>query len=424
MSRPTFGTWLHHVVGALASGSHSKERRPRVRRSPQLESLEGRALMATINASATISSVAVGNNFDYTVQLANSRTSNSGIGTFWYSWVPAGEDFLATSPISVTPPAGWTDTITHLGPSDGYAIQFVASTSAFDVQPGSSLNFSFVSTDSPASINGNSVDYPSTPVDTAVVYPGAPFSDAGHQFVVTPATTPTPTPSPAPGSAPPVTVVSVQDVKNKKHLVTEIVVDFSGPVNAAQADSVATYRLATANGKGSFTAKNSPVLKLRSAVFNPANDTVTLTPKKAFALTKAVELTIDGTAPSGLQDSSGQLIDGDDNGQAGSNAVALIRRSGVTLNPVAPAAKDPWVYGPPAVVPPASAPPVVAPGAPYSPVVFNPTTPASHVVVNPIPPAGGGGSSGGGGGSSGGGGGGSSGGGGGSSGGGGRSPGY
>jgi hypothetical protein len=394
MSRSIFGSRLHRIFGAFTAGSRSKERRPRVRRSPQLESLEGRALMATINASATISSVADGPNFNDTLTLNNSSTSNSGIGTFWYSWVPAGEDFLATSPISVTAPAGWTDTITHIGPTDGYGIQFVASNSADDVQPGSSLTFSFVSADSPASINGNSVDYPGTPVDTAVVYPGAPFSDAGHQFVVTPATTPTP----APTSAPPITVVSVQDVKNKKHLVTEIVVDFSGPVNAAEADNIATYRLATANGKGSFTARNSPLLKLRSAVFNPANDTVTLTPRKAFALTKAVELTIAGTAPSGLQDSSGQLIDGDDNGQAGSNAVALIRRSGVTLNPVAPAAKDPWVYGPPAVVPPAPAPPVVAPGAP-APPVFNPTPPASPVGVNPIPPAGGGGSSTGGGGS-------------------------
>ena len=89
-------------------------------------------------------------------------------------------------------------------------------------------------------------------------------------------------------------MVSVQEVKNKKHLVTEIVVDFSGPVNAAQADNVANFHLATANGKGSFTAKNSPVMKLRSAAFNPANDTVTLVPKKAFALKPSA---INGTSP-------------------------------------------------------------------------------------------------------------------------------
>ena len=175
-------------------------------------------------------------------------------------------------------------------------------------------------------------------------------------------------------------------MKGKKHLVTEIVVNLSGPVNAAQADNVANYRLATANGKGSFTAKNSPVLKLRSAVFNPANDTVTLTPRKAFALTKPVELTINGTPPSGLQDSSGQLIDGDDNGTAGGNAVAVIRRTGVTLNPVAPAPTRvrahisparPW-YSPPPRHPhprrprhphPHPVPPVMSPPPGYTPLL-------------------------------------------------------
>ncbi len=398
MSRSIFGRRLHQVFGAFSTGSRSKERRPKVRRSPELESLEGRALMATINASTTISSVADGPNFDYTVKLANSSASNSGIGTFWYSWTAAGGDFLATSPISVTPAAGWIATITHAGPSDGYGIEFVASNPAYDVQPGGSLNFSFVSADSPASINGNSVDHPGTLVGTATVYAGPAFSDAGDEFTVTGVSAPAPTPSPL------VTVVSAQPVKNKKHKVTELVVDFSGPINAALADDVATYRLATANGKGSFTAKNSPVLKLRSAVFNPANDTVTLTPMKGFALTKAALLTIYGTAPSGLQDSSGLFIDGDGNGIAGSNAVALIRRSGVTMNPVARAVKDPFVLGPPVVMPPARPPRVVAPGAPFSFKGFNPTTPASPVVVAPLPPGSSAGSSGGssGGGSSGG----------------------
>ena len=125
---------------------------------------------------------------------------------------------------------------------------------------------------------------------------------------------------------------------NKNPVVTEIVVNFSGPLNAAQAENVAAFRLATANGKGIFTAKNSPVMKLRSAVFNPANDTVTLIPKKAFALTHPVQLTINGTPPLGLEDSSGQLIDGLGNGMAGGNAVAVIRHSAVTLNGGAPAA--------------------------------------------------------------------------------------
>jgi hypothetical protein len=170
-------------------------------------------------------------------------------------------------------------------------------------------------------------------------------------------------------------------VKNKKHQVTEIVVGFSGPLNPAQADSVANFRLAAANGKGLFTARNSPVMKLRSAAFNPANDTVTLVPRQAFALAKSLQLTINGTPPSGLQDSSGQFIDGANNGMAGGNAVAVIRRTGVTLNAAALAA--PVMNNPTAP----AAPVMSSPTAPEAPVTSNPTTPTASVMSNPTPPA-------------------------------------
>ena len=202
MLRSFFVGRLHRVLDALSPGGGREKRRSRARRFTGLEYLEGRALMATINASGVISSTAAGADFNYTIALTNASSSNSGIGTFWYAWVP-GEDFLATSPISVSPPAGWTDNITNMGPGDGFAIQFLANSPANDVQPGSSLNFSFTSADSPASVNGNSVFFPGTPVNTSFVYPQGPFSDAGHQFVVTPAQSPTPTPTPSPTPARP-----------------------------------------------------------------------------------------------------------------------------------------------------------------------------------------------------------------------------
>jgi hypothetical protein len=417
MSRSVFFGPLHRVLGALAPADGHKKRQSRARQFTGLEYLEGRALMATINPSAVISSTAVGPDFNYTITLTNASTSDSGIGTFWFAWVP-GEDFLATSPISVSPPAGWTDNITHSGPGDGFAIQFLANSSASDLQPGNSLTFSFTSADSPSAINGNSVFYPTTPVETAFVYPQGPFSDAGHQFVVTPVTTPTPTPSPSPSptptpspspaptptpspspaptptpspspaptptpspspaptptSTPLVTVAGVQEVKNKKHALTEIVVDLSGPVNAAQADNVATYELTAANGKGSFTGRNSPVVRLRSAAFNPANDTVTLTLRKAFALTKPVELTVNGTAPAGLQDTSGQLIDGNGDGVAGGNAVIRITRAGATVNP--------------AVAGPSTASHAASSRAARSiPVVNNTLPPTQPVLMGALPPA-------------------------------------
>jgi len=140
------------------------------------------------------------------------------------------------------------------------------------------------------------------------------------------------TPKPPP---PLVVETHVQIVQNKKHLVTQITVDFSGAVNAAEAASVATYRLATAGKKGSFDAKNAVVFKLKSAVYVAAQTDVILTPKKPFALSKPVQLRVNGNPPAGLQDSLGRFIDGDHNGQPGGNAVAVLNRKGVTLSSLA-----------------------------------------------------------------------------------------
>jgi len=135
--------------------------------------------------------------------------------------------------------------------------------------------------------------------------------------------------------APPlVTVVNVQDSMNKKHQVTEILVTFSGPVNTAKADSINTYGLATPGKKGSYTAKNAGLIRLKSAVYNGSSHTVTLTAKKPFALTKPVQLLIYGTGASGLQDAEGRLIDGDHNRTAGGNAIAILAKKSVMIDGV------------------------------------------------------------------------------------------
>jgi hypothetical protein len=67
-------------------------------------------------------------------------------------------------------------------------------------------------------------------------------------------------------------------------------------------------------------------------VYLSATHAVTLTPKVPFGLSKPVQLLIEGTPPSGLQDSFGQFIDGADNGRAGSNGVVVLRKTGVTLS--------------------------------------------------------------------------------------------
>ncbi len=134
-----------------------------------------------LDVSAVVSSAPDGPNFDYKIVLTNSSSSTDSLETFWFAWVP-GKDFMPTNPVSVTPPAGWTDNITNGGPTDGFAIQFLTTTAA--LAPGNALTFAFTSADTPAQIAGNSPFYPGTPVGTSFVYQNGPFSGDSDVFQV------------------------------------------------------------------------------------------------------------------------------------------------------------------------------------------------------------------------------------------------
>jgi hypothetical protein len=132
-------------------------------------------------ASATITATQLDpTHWQYSITL--NDTGSTTLGTFWFAWVP-GRDFLDSPPSGIVDPAGWTHNITHGGSNDGYAIQWIATSAAADVQAGGSLSgFSFISTDAPSAVFGNSVFYPTTPVVTSFVYSGGPFSDGGFEF--------------------------------------------------------------------------------------------------------------------------------------------------------------------------------------------------------------------------------------------------
>jgi RHS repeat-associated protein len=131
-----------------------------------------------------------------------------------------------------------------------------------------------------------------------------------------------------------VTVTNVVKSTNKKGQVTGVTITLSGPVNTAEADSIATYHLTTPGKGGSYTAINAGAIGLKSAVYNSSSYTVVLTPSKPFGLPKPVELVVYGTPPNGLKDTAGQYING------GKNAVAIISKAKVTIEAVSLAATD------------------------------------------------------------------------------------
>src|SRR5215472_4073585 len=58
-----------------------------------------------INATALISSQPAGGGlFNYTLTLNNLASSTSPIETFWFAWLPNGDNFLPSSPTSAQAP--------------------------------------------------------------------------------------------------------------------------------------------------------------------------------------------------------------------------------------------------------------------------------------------------------------------------------
>ena len=144
-------------------------------------------------ASATFSSTQLSpTSWQYSLTLNDTGTTT--LDTFWFAWVP-GEDFMPTSPSSIASPAGWSALVTNEGAADGFAIQWKAGAGAL-LDPGQSLTgFMFDSATSPTEMMGDSPFFPGTPVTTTFVYQGAPFSDAGLELEVLPATAAVPEPS-------------------------------------------------------------------------------------------------------------------------------------------------------------------------------------------------------------------------------------
>ena len=121
-------------------------------------------------ATATISAIPNGSNFDYTISLTNTGTTD--IGTFWFAWTPPGMpveyDFLPSEPFSISQPTGW------LGPASagfpGFSIEYYNHGGSF-IAPKETATFGFTSPDSPKTLQGSTFGFPNT---TSFIYSGSP----------------------------------------------------------------------------------------------------------------------------------------------------------------------------------------------------------------------------------------------------------
>jgi hypothetical protein len=95
-------------------------------------------------------------------------------------------------------------------------------------------------------------------------------------------------------------------------------VGFDEPLLASTAQDTANYRITGPLGRA---------LGVKSAVYDPTTNSVVLTPKARLNVHASYQLTVVGTGGSGVKDSSGRLLDGQDIGQSGSDYVTTITRA-------------------------------------------------------------------------------------------------
>jgi hypothetical protein len=109
--------------------------------------------LAVPTVTATISGVAAGSSFDYTITLQNTGTN--ALNSFWYGWTTSGDN-LASDPTTAANSLGWGNEVS------GNSIKWVNSTGTA-LAAGASATFTFVSSSSPSAItaspSGKSVAY-------------------------------------------------------------------------------------------------------------------------------------------------------------------------------------------------------------------------------------------------------------------------
>jgi hypothetical protein len=172
------------------------------------------------------------------------------------------------------------------------------------------------------------------PTQTMALLPGSPAIDAG--VAVPGVTTDQRGVSRPQGRAPdigafevqilPPTVVGLERRGIHFH-PTSIIVTFSQPMDAARAESLAEYHLIGPGPDHKFGTRDDHRIRIRSARYNAATNSVVLRPVRRLPLHDKFQLTVKGTAPDGLTSTLGILLDGARTGQPGSNYVARITGS-------------------------------------------------------------------------------------------------
>jgi hypothetical protein len=132
-----------------------------------------------------------------------------------------------------------------------------------------------------------------------------------------------------PDNIPPrvVSVVPVSIGFGRRRRVTGFVITFSEDLDPSRAQSLANYSVSEFFRSGRRTVPRPIIVTGAVYISTPHAVTLNLAGRRQFNL--GGQITINGSAPSGLVDLAGNLLDGDNNTTPGGNAVIRLRRGGI-----------------------------------------------------------------------------------------------
>jgi hypothetical protein len=113
---------------------------------------------------------------------------------------------------------------------------------------------------------------------------------------------------------------------------TTVVIAFDQALDANTAEDAEDYRIIGPAGR---------VIRVKSAVYDATTNSVTLHPRERINIHHRYTLIVDGTAPDGVTNTQGLLLDGTDSGRPDSNYRAPLTWRNLVLDPPAPKTDHP-----------------------------------------------------------------------------------
>jgi hypothetical protein len=107
------------------------------------------------------------------------------------------------------------------------------------------------------------------------------------------------------------TITGVTTNLGRRNRFESITIQFSEPLRQSSAEAINSYGIFNRNADGAFATGRRSDVRIRSASYNAANNTVTLVPQGAFALNRIYQLVVYGV--NGPVDLSGNAVDTDAN---------------------------------------------------------------------------------------------------------------